>query len=78
MHKVEKTLPEVDALDITDRQKQIVTFLIEYPEKSIAEISKELEIAVRTVSRELAILQEKGILHRVGSRKKGVWEILVA
>ena len=76
--KVEKTLPDVDALDITDRQKQIITFLIEYPEKSIAEISKELGIAVRTVSRELAILQEKGILHRVGSRKKGIWEILVA
>ena len=76
--KVEKTLPDVDALDITDRQKQIITFLIEYPEKSIAEISKELEIAVRTVSRELAILQEKSILHRVGSRKKGAWEILVA
>lgn len=40
------------------------------------EISSELGISRRTVSREIQKMQENGILRRIGSRKSGSWEII--
>lgn len=76
--KVEKTLPEVDALDITDRQKQIVLLLAKNPRATAAELSKNLSVTSRTIQKDLSILQEKSIIIRNGSDKNGYWEIRVS
>lgn len=75
MRKVEKMLPEMDALDITDRQKQIVLILVENPKATATELSKNLSVTSRTIQKDLSVLQEKSIIVRKGSDKHGYWEI---
>ena len=38
---------------------------------------QKINVSEKTIKRELAILQEKGILIREGGRKKGKWVILI-
>lgn len=74
--KVEKTLPEVDTFDITDRQKQMISILAKNPGIGLVELSNYLSLSRRTIATEMSILKKKGILQRKGSDKKGYWEIV--
>ena len=76
--KVEKTLPDVETLDITDRQKRIVALLAENPKKTASELAGDLSVTERTALTDLAALQEKHIIKRIGSKKNGYWEITVS
>ena len=76
--KVEKTLPDVETLDITDRQKRIVALLAENPKKTASELAGDLSVTSRTVQNDLAFLQDKQIIKRIGSDKYGYWEIIVS
>jgi DeoR/GlpR family transcriptional regulator of sugar metabolism len=39
-------------------------------------MSQKIKVSEKTIKRELAVLQEKGILTREGGRKDGKWVIL--
>jgi len=59
---------------LTERQKQIVALISENPQTTRAEIALAIGVAIKTIERELAALSE--IVHYVGSKKGGHWEII--
>ena len=42
---------------------------------TIHQMTQKINVSEKTIKRELAILQEKGILSREGGRKEGKWVI---
>ena len=46
------------------------------PRATIAEMSKEADVSVRTIQRAMADLKKDGIIKRLGSNKTGYWEII--
>jgi ATP-dependent DNA helicase RecG len=61
---------------INDKEKQILSVLMNNPNYTIPEISKITKISTATISRHLKQLQDKNIIERVGSNKVGYWKIL--
>jgi len=54
---------------------RIVGFLSDKPEMTILELSEALHISTRAVEKQIAKLQNEGILERIGGRKKGHWQV---
>ena len=76
--KVEKTLPDVDAMDITERQKRIVVLIEGKPNIGFDELAEKLSVSRRTVATDISALKKKNVIKRVGSDKNGHWEIVIA
>ena len=70
--------------ELTERQKLILDFIEENPALTAKEMSERISermsektgIVPRTIQRDLAELQTKGIIIREGGRKEGKWVIL--
>ena len=62
--------------EITERQGVIVNILGLNATITIPEIARKTSISERTVKSEIKILQELGVLRRVGGRKNGYWEVV--
>jgi len=60
--------------DINQTQIKILNLLRTNPKATIDNISKAINLSRRTITRELKLLQEIGIIHRVGSTR-GHWEV---
>ena len=60
---------------LTKIEKEILEIIIENPEITQVNIASRLGTASKTVQRGIATLKTKGIIERVGSNKKGYWEI---
>jgi predicted HTH transcriptional regulator len=76
LHIETKNVAKDVAKEISDRQHIILGFLQDSPTLSATELSQKTGMTTRTIQRDLADLQEKGILSREGSRKGGRWVIL--
>ena len=74
MHIAFKEIDEQPEI-VTDREKKIIELVKENPQITLAEISKKIGKSLRTVNSSMKLLQEKGIIERVGSKKKGHWII---
>lgn len=44
---------------------------------TIRQMTQKINVSEKTIKRELAFLQEKGILTREGGRKEGKWVVLI-
>lgn len=75
--KAEAKPDVVNDVNITERQKQIITIISSNPQITGIELSKELSVSRRTITEELSVLKEKNILKRSGGNKNGYWEVLV-
>jgi len=53
----------------------IVNEVLKNPQLSKNEMAQILNVSVATISRELKLLEEKGIIRREGSRKSGFWVV---
>ena len=62
--------------ELSTRQMVILNMIKNDSMVTIAEMSQKTRVAARTIIRELAILQDKGYVIRIGGRKEGHWEIL--
>ena len=62
------------AKNLTERQQRIIALISENPQTTRAEIAVAIGVATKTVERELAALSE--IVHYIGSKKGGHWEII--
>lgn len=60
---------------LTKIEKEILEIIIENPEIPQVNIANRLGTSPKTVQRGIATLKTKGIIERVGSNKKGYWEI---
>ena len=64
-------------LKLTERQKKICILLAKDTSLPASAMSELLSVSLRTVKRDLATLQEKGILIREGKAKNGRWVIVI-
>lgn len=76
--KVEAKPDVVNDVNITERQRQIISYIAANPKISLVELSEKISISRRTIAAEVTILKEKGIIRRLGSDKNGCWEVLVS
>lgn len=65
-----------DTLKLTDNETVLVGLIKKNRCISIDEIVISTGISRRTVTRLISALKEKGVLHRVGAKKNGSWEVL--
>lgn len=64
-------------LDLSSTQKDIIEFLIQNPNAGRVEIASQLgNITEDGVKYNLKVLQEKGVLKRIGPAKGGYWEVI--
>lgn len=59
----------------TDNKAMLIDALRQNPNMTFDEMSKQLSLPRRTVSREIKLLQEEGQIRRVGNNRTGHWEI---
>lgn len=70
-----KVDPINDPINLTKRQKDILGLISLDGTLSREEIARKLKLSDTMVKRELAMLKEKGVLVREGSKKAGHWII---
>lgn len=72
-----------DDNSLTARQRKIMLLLSENVALNVAtnvalnsnDLAEKFDVSRKTIEREMAILQEKGLVRRVGSNKTGYWEL---
>ncbi|MDD2216057.1 MAG: Lrp/AsnC family transcriptional regulator [Eubacteriales bacterium] len=62
---------------MTEDEQKILSLLFEDPAYNYVTLAKNLNVSRKTVSVRIKSLKEKGIIQRIGSAKKGYWEILL-
>lgn len=62
-------------VNISDKEKKIISYLKQNDSVSTAEISTNTGIPKRTVERTLKSLKDKGLIERIGSDKTGFWKV---
>ncbi len=62
------------AKNLTERQQLIIGIISENPHSTRAEIASSIGVSPKTIERDLAALSD--IVHYVGSKKGGHWEIV--
>jgi ATP-dependent DNA helicase RecG len=66
----------VNGTDGTVNKNKILRAISEMPKITYDQLSEQLNIPRRTISREMKILREQGIINRIGTTKNGYWEII--
>lgn len=65
----------VSAGELTERQIAILRFLFAYPNATCEQIAAEINVARRTISREVEFMSTRGIISREGAKKRGKWMV---
>ena len=58
------------------QNRRILQLLHDQPEASIVEMRRRIGLSERTIKRRLAELKQQGRLRRIGSDRKGHWEVM--
>ncbi len=80
-HKCPTNVPQnvpqniIQGYGLTQRQYDIVNLIALNPQMSNNEVSNGLNIAVRTIRREVSLLVDLGLINNVGSSKNCRWEV---
>lgn len=67
---------EISDVKLTERQTIMVSVIKSNPMGTAKQMSETLSVTVRTIERDLALMQKAGIIRHEGSDKTGVWVIL--
>ena len=62
--------------DITERQKAILSSILQKPLSNRDELAEMAGVSLATIKREITILRKNGYIDRDGSNKNGQWLIL--
>ena len=62
--------------EMNERQRFIIEILAKDGTLTIPQMSGKTATTERTIQRDLQYLQQLGILHRIGGRKEGHWEVI--
>lgn len=62
-------------IQATELEQEVIDVLLKNPEQTIGELSNEIGVSKKTVSKRIKSLKDKGIIERVGSDRKGYWKI---
>jgi len=60
---------------LADNEKLVLKLLLKKPSITQNELTKELNLALKTIKRTMLSLKNKNIIERRGSNKKGYWII---
>jgi predicted HTH transcriptional regulator len=58
-----------------DTRAKILYYLQQNPKSTISELAELLNLTTRAVEKQIADLKKQQKLHRVGSSRKGYWEV---
>ena len=72
----ESNVTSVSLVELTDRQEKICNMIRGNSRISVKEMSLVLSLAERTIKRDIATMQKKGILVREGNTSAGHWVII--
>lgn len=67
---------EISDVKLTERQTIMVSVIKSNPMVTAKQMSETLSVTVRTIERDLALMQKAGIIRHEVSDKTGVWVIL--
>lgn len=73
---VGKDVGKDDPKELSERQSLIIGLIKENGLITIQRMTQKVKVSEKTIKRELATLQEMGILAREGGRKEGRWVII--
>ena len=68
-------VPIGSPIELTERQTVILNIIKTDVTITSRRLSQKIGVVERTIKRDLADLQKKGLLKRIGGRKVGHWEI---
>ena len=60
---------------VTDSQMTILTLLLEDPAYSYTQLAEKASVSRKTIALKIKKLQDRGIITRIGSNKRGYWKI---
>lgn len=63
-------------IDLNKTEIKIIDLLIENPNYTYEELAENIGVTKRTIERAFKTLQEKKLIERIGSNRKGSWIIL--
>ena len=70
-------MPEKTSEKMPEKTSEKILYLIsENPRITTRELVDIIGIHERNVARNLKTLQEQGLLHRIGGRKEGYWQVV--
>jgi len=61
---------------VTEQEYKVIELLKTNPQYKTSELVELLGVSKKTVSKHLKALKDKGIIERVGSDRKGYWNLL--
>ena len=61
---------------VNDRQKELLSYLIQDPGYTVSQLSEIMKVSRKTIAGYLKALKNKGIIERVGSARNGYWKIV--
>ena len=67
---------EISDVKLTERQTIMVSVIKSNPMVTAKQMSETLSVTVRTIERDLALMQKAGIIRHEGKDNAGVWVIL--
>jgi len=66
-----------DTVNDDDAKKQVLFCVRQNPKYTLDKIAKKTGYSRRTVTRQMKVLQDTGIIKRIGSPKAGYWEVML-
>lgn len=60
---------------VTDSEMTILTLLLEDPAYSYTQLAEKASVSRKTIALKIKKLQDRGIITRIGSNKRGYWKI---
>ena len=69
--------PQNEPQKLSARHEAMVSLMRADLQISRADLSKQLNVSLATVKRDIASLRERGVIIYVGSSKDGHWEVLI-
>ena len=61
---------------VNDRQKELLSYLIQDPGYTVSQLSDIMQVSRKTVAGHLKALKDKRIIERIGSARNGYWKIV--
>ena len=73
---VTSDVTSLSPVKLTERQREIIKLINENEQISATEMSRVLSVVVRTIRRDLAVMQGQGIISHTGNTSAGKWIVL--
>ena len=64
------------ANNLTDKEKELVDYIIKYPDYAYEQYAELTSFSRRTIARMIKRLQEINVIQRIGSDKNGHWKVI--